>query len=198
MAAAGQSTSRIELGTEVLQTFPCHPLLQAQRAASVSDAMGLDRFTLGIGPSHRPLIEGMLGLSYDHPGRNTEEYVRTLAAPFRGEEIDFEGRDWTAHLPAGTVMSRHRIPVLLSALGSRLLRVAGEMADGTIIWMAPAKAIETHIAPKIEAASRGVGRPHPRIVAGLPVAVHDDEVEARSAAAVRRFCMPACRTISGS
>jgi alkanesulfonate monooxygenase SsuD/methylene tetrahydromethanopterin reductase-like flavin-dependent oxidoreductase (luciferase family) len=73
--------------------------------------------------------------------------------------------------------------VLVSALGPRLLRVAGELADGTVLWMAPPRAVETHVAPKLRAAARAAGRPEPRIVAGLPVAVHDDEGEARSAAA---------------
>jgi alkanesulfonate monooxygenase SsuD/methylene tetrahydromethanopterin reductase-like flavin-dependent oxidoreductase (luciferase family) len=68
-------------------------------------------------------------------------------------------------------------------MGPRLLRVAGELADGTVLWMAPAAAIERHIAPKVNAAASAAGRPAPRIVAGLPVAVHDDEPEARAAAA---------------
>jgi alkanesulfonate monooxygenase SsuD/methylene tetrahydromethanopterin reductase-like flavin-dependent oxidoreductase (luciferase family) len=75
------------------------------------------------------------------------------------------------------------VPVLVSALGPRLLRVAGELADGTVLWMAPPRAIESHIAPRVHAAASAAGRPAPRIVAGLPVAVHDDEAEARSAAA---------------
>jgi alkanesulfonate monooxygenase SsuD/methylene tetrahydromethanopterin reductase-like flavin-dependent oxidoreductase (luciferase family) len=78
---------------------------------------------------------------------------------------------------------RQPVPVLLSALGPRLLRVAGEIADGTILWMAPAKAVESHVVPRITAAAKDAGRPAPRIVAGLPVAVHDDLGEARSAAA---------------
>ena len=77
------------------------------------------------------------------------------------------------------------IPVLVSALGSRLLRLAGELADGTVLWMTTARAIETHVVPNISAAAEGAGRPAPRIVAGLPVAVHDDETEARVAAAAR-------------
>src|SRR4051812_42659864 len=73
MAVAGRATSTIELGTAVLATYPCHPLLQANRAASVVGAMGRPGFTLGVGPSHEPLIRDVYGLSYDHPGRNTEE-----------------------------------------------------------------------------------------------------------------------------
>jgi len=182
IAVAGRETTRIELGTAVLQTYPCHPLLQANRAASVVDAMGRPGLTLGIGPSHEPVIRGVFGLSYDHPGRSTEEYVRILSGVLRGEAVDFDGNDWTAHTAGRAVAPSHPIPVLLSALGPRLLRVAGELADGTVLWMAPPTAIEHHIAPKVCAAAAAAGRPAPRIVAGLPVAVHDDEAEARVAA----------------
>jgi F420-dependent oxidoreductase-like protein len=183
MALAGRETTRIELGTAVLQTYPVHPLLQANRAASVVDAMGRGGFTLGIGPSHEPLIRGVFGLSYDHPGRSTEEYVRILAGVLRGEDVELDGEDWSAHTAGRAVRPAHRVAVLVSALGPRLLRVAGELADGTVLWMAPARAIETHVAPKLHAAASAAGRPAPRIVAGLPVAVHDDEGQARAAAA---------------
>jgi F420-dependent oxidoreductase-like protein len=183
MALAGRATSTIELGTAVLQTYPCHPLLQAQRAASVTAAMGRPGFTLGVGPSHESNISGIYGLSYDHPGRSTEEYVRILTALLRGEDMDFEGEDWTVRTQEGAVRTPHPVPVLLSALSPRLLRVAGEHADGAVLWMATAAAIEEHVAPRITAAAEAAGRPAPRIVAGLPLAVHDDEDEARGAVA---------------
>jgi F420-dependent oxidoreductase-like protein len=182
MAIAGRQTTRIELGTAVLQTYPCHPLLQANRAASVVDAMGRPGLTLGIGPSHQPLIEGVYGYAYDHPGRSTEEYVQILTATLAGRDVDLDGEDWTAHTAGRAVPPPHPVPVLVSALGPRLLRLAGAVADGTILWMAPAKAIESHVVPAITTAAAEAGRPAPRIVAGLPVAVHDDEAEARSAA----------------
>ena len=182
MAAVGRATSRIELGTAVLQTYPCHPLLQANRAASVAATMGRPGFTLGIGPSHAPLVEDVYGLAYDHPGRSTEEYLRILAPLLRGEDVDVDGADWRAHTAGRAVAPAHPVPVLLSALGARLLRVAGEVADGTILWMAPARAIGEHVVPRITAAADAAGRPAPRVVAGLPVAVHDDEGEARAAA----------------
>ena len=74
-------------------------LLQANRAASVVDAMARPGLTLGIGPSHQPLIEDVFGLAYDHPGRNTEEYVRILTSLLAGEAVDVDGDDWTAHTP---------------------------------------------------------------------------------------------------
>ena len=182
MAIAGRQTSRIELGTAVLQTYPCHPLFQANRVASVVDAMGRPGLTLGIGPSHRPLVEGVYGYGYDHPGRNTEEYVQILTALLAGRTVDFHGADWTARAEGRSVPPAHPVPVLVSALGPRLLRLAGAVADGTVLWMAPARAIESHVVPSITSSAREAGRDSPRIVAGLPVAVHDDDAEARNAA----------------
>ncbi|WP_436790877.1 TIGR03564 family F420-dependent LLM class oxidoreductase [Yinghuangia sp. YIM S10712] len=181
MAVAGRATTSIELGTAILQTYFCHPMFQARRVSAVTEAMGRPGFTLGIGPSHEPLVSGVYGLPYDHPGRNTEEYLRILTGLLRGDEVTYEGEDWTvrgAHVPA-----TQPVPVLLAALGPRLLRVAGELADGVVLFMASARAIETHIAPRLHAAASAAGRPAPRIVAGLPIAVHDDLDEARQATA---------------
>jgi alkanesulfonate monooxygenase SsuD/methylene tetrahydromethanopterin reductase-like flavin-dependent oxidoreductase (luciferase family) len=161
MALAGRATARIELGTAVLQTYTCHPTLQANRVKAVAVAIGRP-VTLGVGPSHQVVIEG-LGLSYDGVGEHTETYVAALAKLVDGE-----------------------IPLLLGALAPRLLRVAGETTGGTILWMANAKAIESHVAPRIAGSAVAAGRPAPRIVAGLPVAVHDDAEEARTAAS-RQF-----------
>ena len=173
MALAGRATTSIELGTAVLQTYTCHPVLQARRAASVVGGMGRSGFTLGVGPSHKPPIEDMLGIPYDQPGRHTEEYVRILTAVLRGEAVKGDG-EYPVNLPAGEAVD---VPVLVSALAPRMLRVAGELTDGTVLWMGNARSIETHVRPLLDKAGSGK-----RIVAGLPIAVHDDEAEARGAA----------------
>jgi F420-dependent oxidoreductase-like protein len=185
MAMAGRATTCIELGTSVLQTYTCHPVLQANRAASVVATMGRAGYTLGIGPSHKPVIDDVYGLSYDRPGRHTEEYVTVLTALLQGDAVDFDGEDFRVHAPGRMVRSEHPVAVLISALAPRLLRVAGELTDGTILWMANARSIETHVAPRLNAAAAAAGRPAPRIVAGLPVAVHDDVSEARDAAGLQ-------------
>jgi F420-dependent oxidoreductase-like protein len=182
MAIVGRETSTLELGTSVLQTYPCHPLLQANRAASVANAIGRG-IALGVGPSHRELVSGMYGLSYDHPGRNTEEYTQILARLLRGEAVDFAGEDWSAHAPP--IALSHPVPLLLSAMSPRLLRIAGELADGTITFLAQAKALETVIVPRITAAAVAAGRPAPRVIVGLPVCVTDDPDAARASYAPR-------------
>jgi F420-dependent oxidoreductase-like protein len=184
IALAGRATSTIELGTAVLQTYACHPVLQGTRAASVAAAIGTPgRFTLGVGPSHQPFIEGLLGLAYDTPGRHTDEYVQILAPLLRGEQVNFTGEEFSVNAGPLPFPEGVTVPVLVSALGPRLLRVAGQYAAGTIPWMANAKAIESHVAPLINKAADDTGRPAPRIAAGLPVAVHDDVAEARAVAA---------------
>ena len=183
IAFAGRATTTLELGTSVVQTYPVHPVQLAQRATAVADAVGRPAFTLGVGPSHAPVIEGMYGLDYAHAGRHTEEYVTVLAQILRGEAVDFDGVDFRVHRGALPASPKIPVPLLVSALAPRLLRVAGEIADGTILWMANARAVATHVAPGIRAAAEGAGRPEPRIVVGLPVAVHDDVEEARTVAA---------------
>ena len=182
MALAGRATSSIELGTAVLQTYTCHPALQANRGLAAAEAMGRPGLTLGVGPSHAPAIDDMLGISYEHPGADTEEYVVILDALLRSEAVDHDGEHYRVHLPAGAPPAQP-VGLLVSALAPRLLRVAGEHAAGTVTWMANATAIERHVGPRIGAAAESAGRPAPRIVVGLPIAVHDDEAEAREVAA---------------
>jgi len=176
MAVAGQATTSVEVGTSVLQTYPCHPVLMANRAAATAKTIGRPGFVLGIGPSHEPAVTA-LGYSYDRPGQHTEEYVTVLTALLRGEPVDFDGE----LIKAKARGSAAEVPVLLAALASRNLRVAGAMAAGTITWMANARAVEAHVHPRIDKAAADAGRPAPRIVVGLPCAVHDDVAEAREA-----------------
>jgi F420-dependent oxidoreductase-like protein len=187
MAMAGRATSSIELGTAVLQTYTTHPVLQVNRIVSAAASMGRPGFTLGIGPSHEPVIEGMFGIPYATAGRHTEEYVSIVAGLLAGEAVTFEGEELTLRGVQALAIPQP-VSVLVSALAPRLLRVAGEQADGTILWMGNARSIETHVAPRIGKAAADAGRPAPRIVAGLPVAVHDDVDEARAVAA-KQFAM---------
>lgn len=182
MALAGRATSSIELGTAVLQTYTSHPALEATRVAAAAAAMGRPGFTLGLGPSHQPLVEGVYGLSYAAAGQHTEEYVSIVAGLLAGGSVTLEGRELTVR-GAQLAPLAQPVSLLVSALGPRLLRVAGELADGTVLWMGNARAIEAQVAPRIGKAAADAGRPAPRIVAGLPVAVHDDVDEARAVAA---------------
>jgi F420-dependent oxidoreductase-like protein len=182
MALAGKATTTIELGTSVLQTYTCHPVLQANRIVSAAATMGRPGFTLGVGPSHAPAIEGMLGMSYANVGAHTEEYVQVITPLLRGQGVAHKGEHFNVTIPQ-VAQPPQPVSFMISALAPRLLRVAGEHTDGTILWMANGKSIATHVAPRITKAAANAGRPAPRIVAGLPVAVCDDEAEGRAEAA---------------
>jgi F420-dependent oxidoreductase-like protein len=178
-AIVGRETERIELGTAVVPTYPRHPAAIAQQALTTQAAAN-GRFVLGIGLSHKLVIEDMMGLSYAKPAQHMREYMAVLGPLLRGEPAKHEGEEYrvnaTLDIPGGTPL-----PVLIAALGDHMLKIAGRTSDGTILWMTGPKTIETHIGPKLRAAASDAGRSDPRIVAGFPIVVTDNEDAAREA-----------------
>lgn len=166
----GQATDRIEIGTAVVPIQTRHPMIMAQQALTTQIACG-GRFTLGIGPSHHWIVNGQLGLAYDRPARLMGDYLDVLNASFGGPgTVDIDNESYCVHSPVD-VTDAYGVPILLSALGPAMLRLAGERAGGTILWMADERAIADHVVPRITSAATGAGRQAPRIVAGVPVAL---------------------------
>ena len=168
VALLATRTTRIELGTAVVPLQAQHPIALARQALSAHAIAG-GRLALGVGPSHHWIVSDMLGLPYDKPAAYTRDYLDVLAAALTGPgRVDVENETFTVHNPLdlGPVAP---LPVLVSALGPVMLRIAGERADGTVLWMADERAIGEHIAPRISKAADNAGRPAPRIVAGIPV-----------------------------
>lgn len=166
----GQATHRIEIGTAVVPIQTRHPMIMAQQALTTQIACG-GRFTLGIGPSHHWIVNGQLGLAYDRPARLMGDYLDVLNASFAGPgSVDVDNESYCVHSPVD-VTDAYGVPILLSALGPAMLRLAGERAGGTILWMADERAIADHVVPRITSAATGAGRQAPRIVAGVPVAL---------------------------
>jgi F420-dependent oxidoreductase-like protein len=180
IALLGQVTNRIEIGTAVVPIQTRHPVPMAQQALTTQ--LGCDgRFTLGIGPSHDWIVDGQLGLPYERPAGLVSDYLQVLNAAFIGPgSVNVENDTYRVHSPM-EVADPMPMPVLLAALGPVMLRIAGEQTSGTILWMADERAIGDFIAPRITAAATNAGRPAPRIVAGVPVAVcsNDDVDDAR-------------------
>jgi F420-dependent oxidoreductase-like protein len=180
IALAGQRTSRMELGTAVIPVYTQHPVAMAQQALTAQAASG-GRLALGIGLSHKPVVEGMWGLSYDKPAGYMREYLAALTPLLDEGKVAFQGERF--RVSAGVrVPGASRVPVLVAALAPKMLRIAGSSADGTVLWMTGVKTIETHIVPRINAAAESAGRARPRVVASLPVAVTDDVDGAREKA----------------
>ncbi|WP_406311585.1 LLM class F420-dependent oxidoreductase [Streptosporangium sp. NBC_01639] len=172
VALSAQQVPGIELGTAIVQTYPRHPLALAGQALTAQAASG-NRLTLGVGPSHQQIIEGQFGLSYDRPARHIREYLSALRPLLRGEHVEYRGE--TLAVTGQVDAPGTKAPsVLVSALGPVMLRVAGELADGTVtVWTGP-EAIADHIEPTITRAAAQAGRPAPRIVATAMVSVTAD------------------------
>jgi F420-dependent oxidoreductase-like protein len=177
IAVAAREVPDIELGTAVVPTYPRHPLMLAGQALTTSAALGGGgRLHLGIGLSHQVVIEGVFGMAFEKPARHMREYLTALRPALDGQPVDVQGDTLRASTLLGPVKvdGSGPVPVLVAALGPALLRVAGELADGTRTWMAAPEVIGDRIAPSISAAAEAAGRPRPRVGVGLPVAVTND------------------------
>lgn len=187
LAVAGREVPDIELGTAVVPTYPRHPIALAGQALTTQAAIG-GRLVLGVGPSHQLMIEGMHGLPYVRPARHTREYLTVLRALVVEGSVSFNGEMIQANTMPGSarVADAEPFPILISALGPAMLRLAGELADGTITWLAGPATLAARIVPSLVAAAGATGRPSPRVVAGLPVCLTADPAAVREKA-VRQF-----------
>lgn len=169
LTAAGVLVPDIPLGTAVVTTYPRHPLALAAQALSAQAAVG-NRLTLGIGPSHRQLVETIYGYDFDRPARHTREYLQALVPLLHGEAVDQRGE---AHHVVGQVdvAGAEPPPVLVAALGPVMLRIAGELTDGTVATWTGVRTVADHIVPRLNGAAERAGRPRPQVVVSLPVAV---------------------------
>jgi 5,10-methylenetetrahydromethanopterin reductase len=181
LAVVGRQVPGIELGTAVVPTYPRHPAVLAQQALTVAAAIG-GRLTLGIGLSHKIVIDDMYGYDFGQPVRHMREYLAVLLPLLEGQPAAFRGETLSGHIGLSTP-APGPVPVLLAALGPRMLRVAGELAEGTVLWMTGPATVRDYVVPEITAAANAAGRPSPRVVCILPVCVTDDPDGARASAA---------------
>ena len=173
-AVIGTATERIEIGTAVVPVQPRHPIALAQQALSVQAVCG-GRLRLGLGVSHHWIIDDMFGLPYERPIATMRDQLDVIEPTLAGPgTVEVHNESFDVHMPLD-VTDVGPTPVLIAALGPQMLRLAGERTDGTILWMADERSIESHIAPRINAAAADAGRAAPRIVAGVPVCVCDDD-----------------------
>lgn len=168
VALMGTRTARIELGTAVVPVQAQHPVALARQALS-AQAATKGRLTLGIGSSHHWIIKNMLGLPYQRPAAYTRDYLEVLHEAFSTPAAVHVTNDtFTVHNPLDLAPVA-KLPVLIAALGPVMLALAGERADGTVLWMADERSIATHVVPRITKAAEAASRPAPRVVAGIPV-----------------------------
>src|SRR5947209_14297081 len=178
-AAAATRTQRIQLGTSIVPAYPRHPVMLATQALVLAD-LAPGRFRLGIGPSHRPTIEGMFGLPMERPLEYMREYLTVLRQLLWEGTTEFTGEFFKVHssLPGGTTPPR--TPLLLSALRPSAFRQAGEIADGAISWVCPIPYLVNTAHPAMREGAQSAGREVPSLIAHVPVVVSEDRQSARS------------------
>jgi 5,10-methylenetetrahydromethanopterin reductase len=181
LAVAASGIAGIEVGTAVVPTYPRHPAVLAQQA--LTTALALDaQLILGIGLSHKIVIEDMYGYSFDAPARHMTEYLSILLPLLDGQPVAIEAKTMRASIGL-SVPRKGRVPVMLAAMGPQMLRIVGQRTDGTILWMTGPATVRDYIVPTISAAAQEAGRPAPRVVCVLPICVTDDPDGARARAA---------------
>jgi 5,10-methylenetetrahydromethanopterin reductase len=180
LAVAGSQVPDIELGTAVVPVYPRHPAALAQQALTVAAALD-GRLTLGIGLSHKIVIEDMYGYSFDRPARYMREYLSILMPLLERQPVKFTGETLRASISL-SVPYEGRVPVLLAALAPQMLRLAGERTEGTVLWMTGPETVASYVAPALTSAAQAAGRPRPRVVCILPVCVTGAPDSARARA----------------
>jgi len=193
LAALGGGAPGIRLGTAVMTTFPRHPLALAAQALTTQAATG-GRLSLGVGPSHQPIVEGRLGMVWDPPLLRVREYLDVLQPVLGGAEVDVRGAT-TAAAGAVSAPGAERPPVLLSAQGPKMLALAGERTDGAITLWARPRHVADFVVPTVTAAAGGRT---PRIVVGVIACVTADPEGARRDVAERLAAAASLPSYRGS
>ena len=186
--AAGQTESML-LGTSIIPTYPRHPVAVAQQVQVIAQ-LAPGRFRLGVGPSHRPTIDGMFGLDFSSPLGNLREYLRVIKPLLQEGSVEFEGRQYRAR---ATLESPVDVPVMASALRSGSFELCGAEADGAISWVCPPQYLRDVALPAIAAGAKGAGREAPPLIAHVPVCVHENPDEVREAVQTQAAIYPRLR-----
>ena len=189
LAVAAAQTESILLGTSIIPTYPRHPVAVAQQVQVIAQ-LAPGRFRLGVGPSHRPAIDGMFGLDFSSPLGNLREYLRVIKPLLQEGSVEFEGQQYRAR---ATLESPVDVPVMASALRSGSFELCGAEADGAISWVCPPPYLRDVALPAIAAGAKGAGREAPPLIAHVPVCVHEDPDEVREAVRAQAAIYPRLR-----
>jgi F420-dependent oxidoreductase-like protein len=178
LSAFAHAAPRAGLGTGVIPIYPRHPVLLAQEALTLSDVSG-GRLRLGIGVSHRPVMEGALGLDMGRPLEVIREYVTVLRAALTGK-VAHQGARYHVSWQSGLPKLPPPPPIFLAGLAPRMLELAGEIADGVVLWLAAPAYVRDHALPAIRRGRARAGKPPEgfEIVAAVPAALTVDRAGA--------------------
>ena len=157
LSSYAQVARRVGLGTGVIPIYPRHPVLLAQEALTLADATG-GRLRLGIGVSHKPAMEGGLGLDMGRPLEVMREYVAVLRGALTGR-VEHRGARYRAAWMSGLPSLPAPPPILLAGLSVKMLELAGEIADGVVLWLCAPDYIRREAMPALRRGRERAGRP---------------------------------------
>lgn len=177
MTLIGQATQSIKINSAVIPIQTRHPFAMAQQAMTMALSMP-GRFALSVGLSHKMFIEPFYGMSYEQPARQMEEYLNVMLPLIEQGAVQTEGAFYRSQgmIDIGDV---EPFPVMVAAMGPRMLELTGRLTDGTSLWMTGVKTIREYVLPLITEAATAAGKSAPQIIAGIPVAVTNDRAAAR-------------------
>jgi F420-dependent oxidoreductase-like protein len=172
LACIGADAPNIqEFGTSVVPLYGRHPIGLAQLAMTAQTALG-GRFTLGIGAGSKLQAEDRMGIPWDRPFSFTRDFIDGLQPLLAGQAAHVVGEQLTTC--AKLDIDAPNTPILLAALGPRMLRFAGERLEGTTLGQCGPRAIATYVLPHLDAGAEAAGRARPRVMALVRICVTDD------------------------
>ena len=160
-----------------MPTYPRHPLVLAQQALALQD-LAPGRLRLGIGPSHRFIIENMYGLQHSKPLAHLREYVEVLRAALWAGKVNHHGHFYNVEAMFPLTA---QIPIFISTLGKMAFQLAGQIADGAITWVCPVPYLINIGIPALHSSAASAGRSAPILIAHVPVALSEDRASVLSA-----------------
>lgn len=167
-AAQAGNGFRIPLGLAVTLMPLRHPFEAAVQAASLARITG-QPLVAGYGPGPVVLQERLLGQRYRSQLTAVREYVTILRGLLSGGAVDVQGEYFTCRASLG--VASHSVEIGLGVLRPGMARLAGEVADVAITWLAPASYLRDVIMPALREGAEKAGRPVPRVVSAVPMAI---------------------------
>ena len=180
LAAYACRTARIRLGTGVLPIYSRTPAATAQTAATIDELSG-GRMVLGLGVSHQVTVENWYGQRIDRPVREMREYAGAVRAILRGEDPPAANEKFRTSFRFMGYEPRPDLPLYVAALSPAMLRLAGEIGDGVMLWLCNPDYVRDVVIPEVSKGRERAGRRLDGfdVVAAVPAAVTDDPAAAR-------------------
>lgn len=188
VAVVGERTERIGLATGIVPAYTRTPVALAQEAGTIAESTN-GRFLLGIGSGHKALVESWHGQQFHHPVEAMRDYLTIVRTLLRDGSVSYNGAQFSGHF-GFLGFTPPPVPILVGALGPRMLQLAGELADGVVLWMSSPRHVREVVLPNLAIGAARAGRDPSEleVFACLFAAPGPDRASARDA--IRRQLLP--------